>query len=144
MTKRITPNQVKALLYLILRSSDADSECKKILFAMIKNSGNLTKPVYFTTHSKKVADSIDRLLCYDHKTYLNEIFMVMGSDFRLYHHNGSFSELGQFQADYSLKKKIAYTIFLSVEPYDDDALEIRPDKVTNIRLTDPFYHNAKH
>jgi hypothetical protein len=68
------------------------------------------------------------MFCSFHKTHLNKVIKLTGSEFKFSHHGGYFSFTGEFKSCEYPKKENLHTIWLSVEKYDKKAKKLVENK----------------
>ncbi|MFA6194987.1 MAG: hypothetical protein WC719_04670 [Patescibacteria group bacterium] len=133
MKEIIKPERIEVLKYLILHSKDAPWEAKNACVALIEASAGMTKSVFITTYSEKVAYGIEDMNCAFHGTHLNKLMELMGADFKFSHHDGYFSEPGKFQVGLCHGEEFTHTIWLSPILFDDAAEKV---KLAEIKTTE--------
>ena len=126
--QRVSKERIDILKYIIFNSKDASPDTKRILFALIEASDSLTKPVYFTSHSKDVAHGIHNMLSCGYHTHLSEFTNLLCEGFHFSHGVRSPKP----------DRKYDQTIWLAFEFYDSEATEITEEQVNKVKLADPL------
>jgi hypothetical protein len=131
MTRRVKEDRVEALKFLINESQDAGAQIKRILLALIEASDGLTKPVYFTDFTKRVACGISDVLDQKSDVHLKKLFCLLGTKFQFSSQFGHFDSRGFRSLTYP-GKLYTVTIWFSPFMYDRSAKEVTSKQIHKI------------
>lgn len=154
MERQVSKEQIYTLKEIILRLH-VSQELKKIFFALIAASDMLTKPVFYTVYSARIAKGAHRVI----RGEMRSAMWLIGADFnphpvtrssinetltnrqwKFSFHGGYFSE-GKFNSGETRPgKSSSYTIWLSLHAYDYEAMEVNSEEVKRVELVNPPFN----
>lgn len=150
MKTEVTEEQMDALKCFVIHS-DVDDETKKVILALISASDNLTQPIAITLYSKEVISNVRTFIQSENKLCLRLIMKLIGANYNPYSDKSlpknlvitsssawRFTSCDGYFLDgiyiQNIKPGTEYTrtIWLSLHPYDREAMEITQKEVNAI------------
>lgn len=152
--KRLSEKQVRAFKCLILNTKET-RKIRKILFALFEASNELTKPVAFTSYSRKTVFRIDNFMKFGGGINWHEIMQLLNADFNpnpyfepegetdhcewhFDQSDGYFSG-GEFIPAVRAGKEYSRTIWLTYKNHDPKAMKISSEQVDKTELNYHLY-----
>lgn len=142
----MTPKQIEALKYLIIKAKDGNDLLKKIFFVLLAKSEGLTKEVFLTLEEgpdisrETIIDTSRNLIrSSGGTTHLDELMALMGSELHFSLHFGHYVD-GKPNKDGS---SMRYTFLLSKQMQaGGEQLFVSLDELNAVELTSSLYEHA--